>query len=80
MLFKITKYKANDFLFFQKLVGHTVGKTTLEQKLEFLFDLFSDFNPEMKQDNCIMFCKLFQGKPPDKYPINEENFLSHFML
>ena len=48
LLFKITKFKANDFLFFQKLVGHTVAKTTLEQKLEYLFDIFSDFSGEMR--------------------------------
>jgi hypothetical protein len=43
LMFKITKFKANDFDFFQKLVGYTISETTKKQKLEFFFELVNDF-------------------------------------
>ena len=44
---KITKYKGNDFEFFHRLVGLAVKPTSTTQHLEFIFDIFSDFDVEM---------------------------------
>lgn len=34
----------------------------------------------MNQENCITFCKLFRGKPPDIYPLDMVEFVDHFKL
>lgn len=44
---KITKFKGNDFQFFHRLASMAVKPTTRRQQLEFIFDLFSDFDVEM---------------------------------
>jgi hypothetical protein len=80
LMFKITKFKANNYDFFLMMVCYTVSQTTFEQKLEFFFELCNDFNEEMDQENCITFCRMFKGKPPDSYPITKEQFVTHFSL
>lgn len=80
LMFKITKFKANDFDFFRKLVGYTVSVTTFEQKLEFFFELANDFEELMSQENCITFCKVFRGKPPENYPLSVHEFVDHFKI
>ena len=47
LIHKITQFKANNLEFFQCLVSNIVTKTTFEKKLEFLFDIFSNFQEEM---------------------------------
>lgn len=77
-MYKITKFKANDFEFFMKIVGNTVTSTTVRQKLQFFFEMATDFGELMTKENCVAFCKLFRGKPPQDFPMTEQQFLDHF--
>lgn len=61
LLDKITQYKANDFDFFTKLVGYTVTGKDFKSILSFWFDLANNFKDKMNQENCLSFCRLFQG-------------------
>ena len=47
LLNKITKFKGNDFEFFHRLVGLAVKPTSKKHHLEFIFDIFGDFDVEM---------------------------------
>lgn len=55
---KITKFKGNDFQFFHRLACMAVKPTTRRQQLEFIFDLFSDFDYEMTVTQFDELCRV----------------------
>ena len=32
----------------------------------------------MAKADCLPFCKLFKGTPPDTFPLDKEDFVDHF--
>ena len=80
LITKITQFKANDFEFFQRLVGIAIATSTGKQKLDFLFDLFSDFEERMLEDQLDKFCQLFdcQSRPAET-PVDKESFIEHYL-
>lgn len=59
MISRITSSKGNDFEFFHQLISQTVKNSKGDQRLEFIFDIFSNFQEEMKSEDIQRFCEIF---------------------
>lgn len=76
---KITKFKGNDFEFFHRLACMAVKATTQRQQLEFVFDLFSDFDVEMSILQFDELCKMLQLDQVTKYNLDKDEFVDVFV-
>lgn len=78
LISQITKYKGNDFAFFHRLACVAVKATSPRQQLEFIFDLFSDFDVEMSVMQFDELCKMLHYDETTKYSLDKEEFVEIF--
>ena len=76
---KITKFKGNDFEFFHRMVGLAVKPTSKKQHLEFIFDIFSDFDYEMTILQFEEVCSLLNIEASTHQTLEKEEFIDILM-
>jgi|APSaa5957512535_1039671.scaffolds.fasta_scaffold134948_1 hypothetical protein len=78
MLRSISRNKANDIEFFVRMTHVIVKSVGTNQILDFLFDIFSNFEQTMSADGLAQFCETFSIKVDILEDPSKSGFIDNF--